>query len=44
MPPKTSYAPMWANDYHGARVFGTSLGHGMETWNDPVFQDLLVRV
>ncbi len=33
---------VWVNDYHGARVFGTTLGHG-ETWNDPVFQELLVR-
>lgn len=41
--PKISYPIMWTNDYQGARVFGTSLGHGMDTWNDPVFQDLLVR-
>lgn len=41
--PKTSYPVMWTNDYNGTRVFGTSLGHGMETWNDAVFQDLLVR-
>ena len=31
------------HDYGGARVFGTTLGHGNETWNDPVFQDLLRR-
>lgn len=41
--PKTKYSLMWTNDYNGARVFGTTIGHGMETWNDPVFQDLLVR-
>jgi uncharacterized protein len=37
------YALAWASDYSGARVFGTTLGHGNETWADPVFQDLLVR-
>ena len=41
--PKTSYSMMWTNNYNGARVFGTSLGHGMDTWNDPVYQDVLVR-
>ena len=34
---------VWTNDYHGARVFGTTLGHGPATWDDPTFQDLLVR-
>ena len=29
--------------YGGTRVFGTTLGHGNDTWNDPVFQDLLGR-
>lgn len=37
------YPLAWTSDYHGARVFGTTLGHGNDTWNDPVFQDLLVR-
>lgn len=37
------YALAWVNDYGGTRVFGTTLGHGNETWQDPVFQDLLVR-
>jgi len=41
--PKASYPIIWTNDYNGSRVFGTSLGHGMDTWNDPVYQDLLVR-
>lgn len=36
------YPVVWVNDYHGARVFGTTLGHG-DTWNEPVFQELLVR-
>ena len=37
------YPLAWVNDYHGARVFGTTLGHGNDTWSDPVYQDLLVR-
>jgi uncharacterized protein len=37
------YPLAWTGDYHGARVFGTTLGHGNPTWNDPVFQDLLAR-
>ena len=36
------YPVAWTNDYYGARVFGTSLGH-QESWNDPTFQELLVR-
>ena len=37
------YALAWVNDYNGTRVFGTTLGHGNETWQDPAFQELLVR-
>ena len=40
---KREYPLVWANEYNGARVFGTTLGHGNDTWHDPVFQDLLVR-
>lgn len=40
---KKEYALAWAGEYAGARVFGTTLGHGNETWMDPGFQDLLVR-
>ncbi|MDE0101843.1 MAG: ThuA domain-containing protein [Bryobacterales bacterium] len=39
----SEYPIVWTNDYHGARVFGTTLGHGPTTWDDPTFQDLLVR-
>ena len=38
-----TYPVAWAHDYNGARVFGTTLGHGNDTWTDPVFQDLLRR-
>ena len=37
------YAVAWVNDYGGTRVFGTTLGHGNDTWQDPAFQELLVR-
>jgi hypothetical protein len=37
------YPVVWVHDFGGARVFGTTLGHGNETWADPVFQDLLRR-
>ena len=37
------YPLVWAHEYGGARVFGTTLGHGNDTWNDPIFQDLLRR-
>lgn len=37
------YPVAWTNDYRGVRVFGTTLGHGTATWDDPVYQQLLVR-
>jgi type 1 glutamine amidotransferase len=37
------YPLVWVHEFGGARVFGTTLGHGNDTWNDPVFQDLLRR-
>jgi type 1 glutamine amidotransferase len=37
------YPLVWTSDYYGARVFGTTLGHGNATFEDPVFQDLLAR-
>ena len=38
------YPLVWINQYNGStRVFGTTIGHGEATWNDPVFQDLLTR-
>jgi type 1 glutamine amidotransferase len=36
------YPVVWTNEYGGARVFATTLGHG-ETWNEPAFRELLVR-
>jgi type 1 glutamine amidotransferase len=41
---KKEYPLVWINQYNGTtRVFGTTIGHGDATWNDPVFQDLLTR-
>jgi uncharacterized protein len=41
---KKEYPLVWASEYGGkTRVFGTTLGHGNDTWADPVFQDLLTR-
>lgn len=37
------YPMIWTNEYHGARVFGTTVGHAAETWDDPAFLDLLSR-
>jgi uncharacterized protein len=41
---KKEYPLIWVSQYGGTtRVFGTTLGHGSATWNDPAFQDLLTR-
>ena len=37
------YPLAWTSNYGGARIFGTTLGHGNDTWNDATFQDLMVR-
>ena len=37
------YPVAWAHEPDGVRVFGTTLGHGTATWDDPVYQQLLVR-
>jgi len=34
---------VWTNDYHGTRVFGTTLGHHNETVEHPAFLNLLTR-
>lgn len=33
----------WTNDYHGTRVFSTTLGHNNETVSDGRYLDLVVR-
>ena len=37
------YPLAWTSNYGGTRIFGTTLGHGNDTWNDATFQDLMVR-
>ena len=37
------YPVIWTSDYHGARIFGTTFGHGNATWHDPVFIALVSR-
>lgn len=34
---------VWTNDYHGARVFSTTLGHNNQTYADPRYLDLITR-
>lgn len=34
---------VWANDYEGTRVFGTTLGHHNEVFEAPEFMELLTR-
>ena len=34
---------IWTNDYHGARLFSTTLGHNNETCADPRYLDLVTR-
>jgi uncharacterized protein len=41
-PGHAEFPVVWTNDYHGARIFATSLGHAA-TWNEPIFQELLAR-
>jgi hypothetical protein len=38
-----TYPLVWTHEYKGARVFGTSLGHGNETFNANQFKELVVR-
>ena len=33
----------WVHEPDGVRVFGTTLGHGTATWDDVVYQQLLIR-
>lgn len=40
---KSSQTVAWINDYHGTRVFGTTIGHYTETVKMPEFLDLVTR-
>ena len=34
---------IWTNDYHGTRVFATTVGHYNETMVEPVYMDMMTR-
>ena len=40
---KETNVVVWTNDYHGTRVFSTTLGHNNETVEDPRYLDLVAR-
>ena len=40
---KSTYPVVWTHEYRGARVFGTTLGHGNETFNTNQFKELFIR-
>jgi type 1 glutamine amidotransferase len=40
---KSSQTVVWTNDFHGTRVFGTTIGHFTETVQTPEFLDLVTR-
>lgn len=37
------YVTVWTNNYHGTKVFATTLGHNDETVADPRYLDLVTR-
>lgn len=37
------HAVFWTNDFDGARVFGTTYGHSVDTFSDPQFLQTLIR-
>jgi type 1 glutamine amidotransferase len=37
------YVVMWTNNYHGTKVFATTLGHNNQTVADPRYLDLVTR-
>jgi type 1 glutamine amidotransferase len=37
------FPTVWAYTYRGDRVFGTTLGHGNETWHTNQFREVIVR-
>ena len=39
----STYPLVWTHEYRGARVFGTTLGHGNETFNTNQFKELFTR-
>jgi type 1 glutamine amidotransferase len=42
-PTTSDYVVVWTNNYHGTKVFATTLGHNNETVSDPRYLDLVTR-
>lgn len=40
---ENDFAVVWTNDYHGTRVFTTTIGHNNETVTDAKYLDLVAR-
>jgi type 1 glutamine amidotransferase len=40
---RSDYVVVWTNNYHGTRVFATTLGHNNETVGNPRYLDLVTR-
>jgi len=40
---ETEAVVVWTNDYHGSRVFSTTLGHNNKTVSDPRYLDLVTK-
>jgi len=39
----SDYIVVWTNDYHGAKVFATTIGHNNQTVADPRYLDMVAR-
>ncbi len=42
-PTTSDFVVAWTNNYHGTKVFATTLGHNNETVSDPRYLDLVTR-
>jgi hypothetical protein len=42
-PKVNDFVDIWVNDYHGTRVFTTTIGHNNSTVSDPRYLDLVTR-
>jgi type 1 glutamine amidotransferase len=39
----SEFVVVWSNDYHGTRIFNTTIGHNNTTVSDPRYLDLVTR-
>jgi type 1 glutamine amidotransferase len=42
-PTTSDFVVVWTNNYHGTKVFATTLGHNNQTVSDPRYLDLVTR-